>query len=522
MFAFAIYDAVRKNLFLFRDRVGVKPLYYYSTKNLFLYASELKALYKNPNFEKHLDFNSLSLYLKYKYIPSPHTIFKNTYKLRPGHYLRIDLMNHKIKESRYWDVINFYNMPKLSISQEDALEESQRLLESAFQYRMVSDVPVGIFLSGGYDSTAVAALLTKNNTEKIRTFSIGFFENQYDEAPFAKKVAEYLKSEHTEYYCSINDALDIIPKFSDIFDEPFGDASAIPTILLSQMARKKVTVALSADGGDELFGGYNKYLNDRINTCINIMARLNYRLRLKIYGILRAIQSESNFLIHFGDLLRDRSIQAKFNILLHLLKENIPANLYRYKGEPCYFSLLESKKFLLNANFDEIQTCYDNFNKLNKENDYLNKLFAIDFQTFLVDDVLVKVDRASMAVSLEGREPFLDHRLIEYVARLPSYVKCDGKDTKILLKKIVHKYVPRKLMVRPKRGFEVPMRSWLQKELKDMACDCLSYDRIKRQAIFDAKIIGQMTDDYFKGKAIRDYNIWIMLMFQLWYDRWMK
>jgi len=259
MFAITIYDKKENKLILIRDRVGVKPFYYYKKDSLILFSSELKSFHKYPNFEKIIDKNSLSLYLQFGYIPEPHSIFKNSYKLKAGHYIEIDLKSQKIEEIKYWDVVDFYNKPKIDISQEEAILKTEELLKSSFEYRMVSDVPVGVFLSGGYDSSLVVSILENGRNEKLNTFTIGFKEKGFDEAPYAKEVAKYLGTNHTEYYCTQKDALEIIPKLAEMYDEPFGDSSAIPTTLVSALARKSVTVSLSADGGDEIFAGYGKY-----------------------------------------------------------------------------------------------------------------------------------------------------------------------------------------------------------------------------------------------------------------------
>ena len=259
MFAYALYDQALSALFLVKDRVGVKPLYYYFDNQTFLFASELKAFHQNPAFKKEIDYDALALYLQYSYIPTPYCIFKNTHKIRPGHYLKFNLANKSFQEIKYWDVNDAYNHPKLSISFEEAVEETDRLLTSAFNYRMVADVPVGVFLSGGYDSSAVTSILQKNRTEKIKTFTIGFHEAKFNEATEAKKIAEYLATDHTEYYCTAQDAINVFHQLPSVYDEPFADNSVVPTILVSQLARKSVTVALSGDGGDEIFAGYNKF-----------------------------------------------------------------------------------------------------------------------------------------------------------------------------------------------------------------------------------------------------------------------
>ena len=259
MFAIALLDEKLNELICIRDRAGVKPLQYYWQDELFIFGSELKSFTQHPYFRKEINPNAVASFLQYACISYPHSIYKNTYKLPPGHLLRFNLSTKQYQLIQYWNVYDYYNKPKLTIGLEDAIDETESILEKAFQYRMVADVPVGVFLSGGYDSSCVTALLQKNSTEKIKTFTIGTTDNKLDEAPYAKQIAQHLGTDHTEYYCTPQEALEIIPELPHFYDEPFADSSAIPTILVSRLARKKVTVALSADAGDEIFAGYNRY-----------------------------------------------------------------------------------------------------------------------------------------------------------------------------------------------------------------------------------------------------------------------
>lgn len=279
MFAFVIYDDIANKLIAYRDRAGVKPFFYYYNNNVFLFASELKALMQHPAFEKNIDLNAAAIFLQIGYIPAPHSIFNNTYKLKPGHYLQLDFAAKNLSVAQYWNVYDAYNKPLLNISFEEALLETEKIITSACQYRMVSDVPVGVFLSGGYDSSCVTALLQKNNTEKIKTFTIGVPDDGLNEAPFAKEIATYLGTDHTEYYCTHKEAIDIIPQLPFFYDEPFADSSAIPTTLVSKIAREKVIVALSADAGDEVFAGYNRYdylikYGVRLRKCLQLLEKL--------------------------------------------------------------------------------------------------------------------------------------------------------------------------------------------------------------------------------------------------------
>ncbi len=508
MFVFAIYDKKDEKVYIYRDRAGVKPLYWYWKRGAFLFASELKSFHQHPSFEKEIDLDSLGLYLQYGYILQPHTIFKNTYKLKAGHYLEINLKNSEIKESKYWDVIDFYNKPQKNVKEEEALENIEELLKSAFNYRMVSDVPVGVFLSGGYDSSIVTAILQHQRKDKIKTFTIGFHEKGYDEAPFAKKVAQYLGTEHTEYYCTQKDALDIIPKLPEIYDEPFGDSSAIPTTLVSQLARKHVTVSLSADGGDEIFAGYPKHGNI-----------------LKAYRILE----------HTPNLIKNLVKNSMNFINLNKIPylKNIKNLKFRYDK---INNIIDSKSIidclkLTNQHFSnkEISTLFINklssikieFDKSLVDSDYLNQILALDYKTYMIDDILTKVDRATMSVSLEGREPLLDYRIIEYVAGLSGDLKYKNGIKKYLLKTITHKYLPKELMDRKKMGFSAPIFDWFKMELKEYFLDYLSENRLKKEGIFNIKNVINLRDLYLNGSNENIQRLWFILMFEMWYERWM-
>ncbi len=507
MFAISIWDKKEDKIYLIRDRAGVKPLYYYWKDNLLLFSSELKSFHEHPNFQKESDQDSVSLYLQYSYIPAPYTIFKNCWKLKPGHTLVVDLKNKDIKELKYWDVNDFYNKEKLNISEGEAIEELESIMKSAFDYRMVSDVPVGVFLSGGYDSSAVAALLQKDRTDQIHTFTIGFQEDDFNEAPYAKKVADYLGTKHTEYYCTPQEAVDIIPKLPDIYDEPFGDNSVIPTVLVSELARKHVTVALSADGGDEIFAGYPKFH----------MAQ-KYTQKLPAW---------SQYLLSRGmDLVNPKRLgigngmynfNTRYDKIKNIWKNGTATEAMKIISQ---FHTDSEMKSLIEYDFNPKKTYFDGAPELMDHNDDLNKMLAIDYKTFLLDNNLTKVDRATMSVSLEGREPLLDHRIIEYVSQLPSNLKTkDGVD-KYILKTIVHKHLPTELMERKKMGFVVPIMRWFKDDLKDLFIDYLNEDTIKKNGIFNAKRVLEMRDSFLNGKGENVQKLWHLLLFQMWKEKW--
>jgi len=510
MFAMAILDSRRRILTLIRDRAGIKPLYWYEKDGLFMFGSELKSFHQHPGFHKKLSLEGLTLYLQYGYVPQPNTIFESTYKLQGGHSLEIDLNSSEIKISKYWDVIDCYNRPKLNLTEREALEETERLLKSACEYRMVSDVPVGVFLSGGYDSSAVTALLQSERTEKLKTFSIGFYEDQFNEAHHAKKVAEHLGTDHTEYYCTQKDALNIIPKLPEIWDEPFADNSVIPTTLVSELAKEQVTVSLSADGGDELFGGYDKY----------IQAERYYRLFNSIpfkKVATRALSKLAPEQTAVDSFIRNFS--GRYHRALSLMTSKSPIQAMQNLQK--VFSDTELSQ-IVNFNIAIPATAFDEAHFLDTELSTVEKMMAIDFKTYQIDDILTKVDRASMSVSLEGREPLLDYRLIEFVSRLDPSLKVRNGEKKYLLKKIAHKYLPPEIMDRPKMGFGVPIVEWVSDELKYYLEVYLSEDFLNRQGLFKTDRIIKMKYEYLDGRKHHISKLWLLLIFQLWYDKWMK
>jgi len=501
MFAIAIYDNTNDKLILIRDRAGVKPLYYHNANNLFLFSSELKSFYKLKSFKKSINKNSVVEYLKFGYIPQPLTIFDNTYKLESGKYLEYNLQTKVINIKTYWNIDKFYKKEKLDISFNQALHTTEELLKSSFKYRMVSDVPVGVFLSGGYDSSAVSAILQANTTNKIKTFTIGFKEEQYNEAVYAKKVAKHLGTDHHEYYLNQKDALDILPQLPEIYDEPFGDSSAIPTVMVSQFAKKHVTVSLSADGGDELFSGYPSY-----NAIYNQYNQFHKMKMLKNFSSLDKYIDPYKISKYFNIY----NFEGKFYKFFELLKNsNTPISFYETNTK--YFYDVEINQ-LLNKSF-----CTD---ECKKENTIENMLIH-SFKTYLTDDILTKVDRATMSVSLEGREPMLDYNLIEFVAQLPIEYKQNGKQTKYILKEIVHKYIPKEMMDRNKMGFSIPIFEWFTDELKIYFEEYLSEKAIKESAVFEYQYVLQLKKSYYNGNG-NPHKLWLLLMFQMWWAKWIR
>ena len=511
MFTMTIFDKHLKKVFIIRDRSGIKPLFWYQKEETILYASELKSFHKHPKFQKVINTNALALFLQYQYIPEPHSIFEDCYKLQAGHYLEIDLTSQEISQHKYWDVIDAYNKPKLDISEEEAINETEKVLTSAFQYRMVSDVPVGIFLSGGYDSSVVTALLQKHSSQKLKTFTIGFHEKGYDETPYAREVSKYLGTDHTEYYCTQKDALEIIPKLAEIFDEPFSDDSAIPTTLVSQLAKQDVSVALSADGGDELFAGYNKYTLSQ--QYYNLFSKIPKVAHKPLNSLMMEINPNNIPLAN-----KSYNFATKYEKAKNILGADNCTDVMQHISQHVTQHEL---KDILKSDFTLPSTNFDTASLLNEENDDLASMLAIDYKTYMLDDILTKVDRATMSVSLEGREPLLDYKLIEFVATLPSAYKYKNGTTKHILKEITHRYIPKEMMDRPKMGFGVPLIEWFKDELKEYFLVYFDEERLKQEGIFNAKKVVNMRDRYLQGEKVNIEILWSLLVFQMWHEKWM-
>ena len=506
MFAIVLMDVKANKVILIRDRAGVKPLFWYQKDGMILFASELKAFHANKRFEKEIDQNALALYFKHGNIPAPYSIFKNTFKVEPGHYISIDLNSYSVITKCYWDAFNVYNQTTSTLNYEEAKKETEGLMQSAFDFRMVADVPVGVFLSGGYDSTAVAALLSKSQ-KNLNTYTIGFEDKKFDESKEAKKVATHIGTNHHEYTCRTEDAMSIIPELPDIYDEPFGDSSGIPTTLVSRIARKYVAVALSADAGDELFAGYPRHQKgisflNKLDRVPGFLQGLFAVPALAISKISPPDFEDADKMQKLHDVLNSKGTLEAFNIINETFTTN------------------EIKK-LLNFNFQIPHTVFNDDGKLNDSLSHLKKILAVEYKSYLVDDILTKVDRATMSTSLEGREPFLDHRLLEFVATLPDSYKLHQGVGKRILKDIVHQYVPKELMDRPKMGFGVPVKDWLRKELKDLFLEVMNRKKIEQQGLFNPVVVDRLVQKFLEGKLHDTERIWYLFVFQLWYRRWM-
>ena len=512
MYAFVIYDEKNQKLFACRDRAGVKPFIYYHKNGVFLFASELKALMQHPAFEKDINKDAAAAFMQYGYVPTPHCIFNKTYKLKPGHFLELDVRTQAVHTTRYWNVYDAYNAPLLDISLPDAINETERILSKAFEYRMVSDVPVGVFLSGGYDSSCVTALLQKNHTEKIKTFTIGVPDDGLNEAPYAKDIAAHLGTDHTEYYCTHKEAIEIVPQLPFYYDEPFADSSAIPTTLVSRIAREKVTVALSADAGDEVFAGYNRY--DYMLKFGKKLQSIPGVMRKSAAAVMDAVPADAIPVLNKKYLFHSRYEKVK-TFLKNPSEKNLLKNITQHMSDDGISKLFKNRIQVLSSAFDSDELAEANYSML-------SYMMAIDYQTYLLDDILQKVDRATMSVSLEGREPFLDQHIIEWAARLPLDYKYNKGNKKFIIKEIVHKYIPQSLLDRPKMGFGIPIAGWLETELKPFVDQYLDESFILKQDIFNNEEVQRIRKAFYNGKKERAEKIWFLLMFQMWYDRWMN
>jgi len=519
MFAFAIWDRVEKRLFMARDRIGIKPLYYHISGGSILFASELKALMGFNGFERVVDPEAIPLFLHYQYVPAPKTIFKNTFKLLPGSYLIF--ADGQAKTGRYWRLSEKRKHPSdRSKKTEDCVTELDTLLTESVNDRLISDVPLGALLSGGIDSSIVVALMQKCSMSSVKTFSIGFNEAGYNEADWAAKVARHLGTEHTEFYVSPQEALDVIPNLPEMYDEPFADPSAVPTYLVSRLTRSKVTVALSGDGGDEQFAGYVRYWSTR--EMYRAFQHLPVKARQLAFNLLKLLPEK---LLAAGyeplrkflpQRFRVANFIEKWNKLINLLKEQQASELYRMTI--CLWAKDELSNVirtpLARSNFEEAFETAASW-------PLLSQLMFVDQNTYLPDAMLTKVDRASMAVGLEVRVPLLDHRVLEYTCNLPENLKYRNGTGKYLLKKLLSQYVPESLYERPKMGFGVPIESWFRNELKPMLMDYLSSERLKKEGLFDHKVVEAKIEEHMSGRINNQYRLWALLMWEMWRERWL-
>jgi asparagine synthase (glutamine-hydrolysing) len=534
MFAIALWNERERRLVLLRDRMGVKPLYYAWNGNNFWFGSELKALRAFEAWKAEIDPDALGEYLQFGYVSAPRSIYRGVHKLLPGHWLELGEVGEPVAH-RYWSPLGAapaadeFEESRGRASAVNEFEESEEELErhleflliDAFRYRMVSDVPVGVFLSGGIDSSAVAAILQRYGGGDVRTFTIGFDDARFDEAPHARRVARHLGTHHTEQIITARDMDGVLTQWAELFDEPFGDSSGVPTFLVSKLARQHVKVALSADGGDELFSGYAHYhvVAERERALARIPRRLRQALGKAIAMVgpsrLQALADGLPMPAGLRHGARRNLIERldKLRVLFPDLDRTLMYDLSMSSWTPWEISPLLGGYDAGREPMDATIACY------------ADQMARCDLRHFMPDDILVKVDRTTMASSLEGREPFLDHRLVEFALRLPLAMRRGALGPKHLVRKVLYKMVPREILERPKQGFGIPLASWLRGELAPLIHEYLAPARVREQGIFDPELVARAVRNFREGGPGNDrldmQKLWYLISFQLWHQRWM-
>jgi len=514
MFAIAVWDLEERRLHLIRDRMGVKPLYYGFAGGTFVYGSELKALRAHPRFDRAIDRGALALYLRYMYVPAPFSIFEAARKVMPGTILTFDAASRTTSTTVYWsarDAATRGVQNRFRGTEEDASHELERILLDAVRLRMVSDVPLGVFLSGGVDSSLVTALMQAQSASPVRSFSIGFEDEAYDESRFAAAVARHLGTDHTEMVVTGQDAIDVIPRLPAIYDEPFADSSQIPTHLVACLARKHVTVALSGDGGDELFGGYTRYFVGQ--KVFGRLASLPRALRPAVGRLLGGFPARTwdRILGLASPVLPEALRQPRLGDRIHKVARMLTA------GDPdaMYFELISHWSNVVIGVSERGNALHDR-QAWPPLDDPIERMMYFDQISYLPDDILTKVDRASMAASLEAREPLLDSRLVELVWTLPLSMKVRAARGKHVLRRVLDRYVPRTLIDRPKMGFGVPLEEWLRGRLRPWAESLLDPAVLRNQGLIDPVLVRAKWDQHLSGRADWKYHLWAVLMLQAW------
>lgn len=521
MFAFAVWDRKERQLHLVRDRLGEKPLYYGWMGQTFLFGSELKALVAHPEFKDEVDRDALALYLHYNCIPAPYSIYRGIKKLPPATKLTLTLSSMPGMPSPrpYWSAEEAMRRgleKPFEGSEKEAITRLDVLLRDAVKMRMVADVPLGAFLSGGVDSSTIVALMQQQSQRPVKTFSIGFPDEAYDEARHAAAVARHLGTDHTEFYVSAEEAMKVIPDLPKFYDEPFSDSSQIPTYLVSALARRHVTVSLSGDGGDELFGGYKRYF--MWGRIWNAARWAPASIRKAVARSLRRVGVERwNRVLDFAF----RPVRSGRHMVSPGEKVEKLAQILSAKDSFSRYQVIvsdwEASDSAVRGGVAPSSMLRDRCAGL-EFSDFCLQMMFLDAVTYLPDDILVKLDRAAMGVSLEGRVPFLDHRVVEFAARLPMSMKVRSGGGKWILRKVLQQYVPHELIDRPKKGFSLPIGEWLRGPLRDWAEDLLRENRLRDDGYFHAGIVRKVWEDHLSGQRDLRHHVWALLMFQAWLD----
>ena len=516
MFAIAVWDSKERQLFLARDRMGEKPLYWTIVDGLVLFGSELKALRAHPGWRPSLNRGAIAAFLRHNYVPGPFTIYQDVYKLPPAGLVSIKIQGEP-ELGVYWDLTDVVLQGRrktLRVDEEELVDQLDALLHDAISSRMVADVPLGAFLSGGYDSSTVVALMQRVSPRPVKTFTISFENAAFDESKHAEAVARHLGTEHTTFPVSGAEALDVVPKLADMYDEPFADSSQVPTHIVSALTRKHVTVALSGDGGDELFSGYNRY--QWAETVWHSGSKMPTVLRRLASSSIRAVPPGTYDTVarYLPYLRRVPHVGHKAHRLAHTLAvPSIDSVYYRLVSHH------QTPEDLVNE-CQEVRTPCWGQNLRALLPDPVDRMRYLDMRTYLPDDILTKVDRASMAIALEVRVPFLDHRLVEWVWRLPSSQNARAARPKHLLRRVLARYVPDRLVERPKMGFGVPLAEWMRGPLREWAADLMDESGLIADGIFDVAAIRSLWTEFLSGNDRAYYFVWNVLMFQAWHRRW--
>lgn len=521
MFAFAVFDRETLELTLARDRMGEKPLYYGWVNGYLIFASELKALRAFPFWQGDIDRDALTLLLRHSFIPAPHSIYKGIKKLPPATRICINLKNIQPGQTPepeyYWSLNSYFDQGEGHLmSMSKATDKLDTLLHEVISEQMISDVPLGAFLSGGIDSSVVVAIMQGVSSSPIKSFSIGFEEKKYNEAEYAKAVAKHLGTEHTELYITARDSLNIVPLLPEIYDEPFADSSQIPTFLVAEMTKKHVTVALSGDGGDELFCGYSRYFTSKKSWENNNTSRTKLANQLFLMAAKKSPLWLAKLIKLFASSQRHLSvaeIAQKITRKQKLLSTTEFNEFYRQT-----ISYWSQPELLVKGAVEPIYS----MRKQPPENvgsDVLKKMMWQDINCYLPDGILVKVDRAAMACSLETRVPLLDRRIVEFSLGLPIAMNCSSQQGKQVLRNVLYRYVPRRLIEREKSGFGAPIDQWLRGELKEWASQLLDHSRLTSEGIWNPEQITRKWNDHIAGRGDHAFGLWTVLMFQAWYEK---